>query len=401
MRFLFCVEALRGHFYSFVPLAEELRRRGHELHWLLRYPDPETAEICRRLGSSVRLVEEAEAPSTTSHTSADQSTKLSGFEQRVARFRRLMIEGERIDVTIDAIKQVAPDYVVTDACNWDTTIACAALDVPFASVHTSLGGVAPTAVACERQEVDRLLSDDRARMFERYGVQPFEFRRFECISPHLNIVWSSPELIDASNVPARTELVGVSLPEGNRDVKQFDVPWDSLTGRPLVYISFGTIYYNRSDVIVPVVRGLADLEVNVLLAALELPRELADDLPSNCQWVPFAPQLDVLRRASVFVTHGGHSSFLESMRLGVPLLLIPFASDQFIQAHYVEAAGSGVALASADVTAARVRELVGRMIEPDSRERTNANRLSRSYEQLGGARTAALRIEESAAASTR
>ena len=76
---------------------------------------------------------------------------------------------------------------------------------------------------------------------------------------------------------------------------------------------------------------------------------------------------------------------------------IPPLSDQFIQAHYVREAGAGFALAASDVTTASVHDLVGRMVASDSPERANARRLARSYEQLGGARTAALRIEESAA----
>jgi UDP:flavonoid glycosyltransferase YjiC (YdhE family) len=44
-----------------------------------------------------------------------------------------------------------------------------------------------------------------------------------------------------------------------------------------------------------------------------------------CQW---APQLEVLERAALFITHGGFSSVRESIYYGVPMLIFPCWLDQ-------------------------------------------------------------------------
>jgi UDP:flavonoid glycosyltransferase YjiC (YdhE family) len=51
-------------------------------------------------------------------------------------------------------------------------------------------------------------------------------------------------------------------------------------------------------------------------------------IPPNATVVPFAPQLSVLRKASVMITHGGLNSVKECICLGVPMLVFPTGYDQ-------------------------------------------------------------------------
>ncbi|MGZ3461362.1 MAG: glycosyltransferase, partial [Archangium sp.] len=51
-------------------------------------------------------------------------------------------------------------------------------------------------------------------------------------------------------------------------------------------------------------------------------------IPPNATVVQFAPQLSVLRRASVMLTHGGLGSVKECICLGVPMLVFPTGFDQ-------------------------------------------------------------------------
>ena len=69
---------------------------------------------------------------------------------------------------------------------------------------------------------------------------------------------------------------------------------------------------------------------------------------------PFLPQVAVLRRAAVLVTHGGNNSVTEALTAGVPMVVLPFSTDQFAGAAAIEAAGLGVACDPNLVTAADV-----------------------------------------------
>ena len=54
--------------------------------------------------------------------------------------------------------------------------------------------------------------------------------------------------------------------------------------------------------------------------------------------------MEVLKIADVFVTHGGMNSVNEALVCGVPMVVIPFVSDQFVNAECVEKLGVGMML---------------------------------------------------------
>jgi UDP:flavonoid glycosyltransferase YjiC (YdhE family) len=74
------------------------------------------------------------------------------------------------------------------------------------------------------------------------------------------------------------------------------------------------------------------------------------------------------------VTHGGNNSVTESIGSGVPLVVLPFSTDQFAGAAAIERSGFGVAL---DPNAATVEELAAALarvldLDSDARARLDA-----------------------------
>ena len=78
------------------------------------------------------------------------------------------------------------------------------------------------------------------------------------------------------------------------------------------------------------------------------------ELPANWLVREFLPQVAVLERAALAVTHGGNNSVTESLLFGVPMLVLPFSTDQFAGAAAIEKAGLGRVL---DPNAASAGEL--------------------------------------------
>jgi UDP:flavonoid glycosyltransferase YjiC (YdhE family) len=74
------------------------------------------------------------------------------------------------------------------------------------------------------------------------------------------------------------------------------------------------------------------------------------------------PQVALLGHASLLVTHGGNNSVTEALAHGVPLLVMPFSSDQFDGAAAIERHLAGVALdpnrASRPLIAGSIRGLL-------------------------------------------
>jgi len=135
---------------------------------------------------------------------------------------------------------------------------------------------------------------------------------------------------------------------------------------PLVYVSFGSFLSIRADVQARVVVALRRLDVRVALAIGSADRSVVGDLPSHWLVREYLPQVHLLRHAALAVTHGGNNSVTEALTCGVPMLVLPFSTDQFAGAAAVENAGVGLAL---DPNAASVTDLeaaVLRLLDSDN-----------------------------------
>lgn len=112
-------------------------------------------------------------------------------------------------------------------------------------------------------------------------------------------------------------------------------------------------------------------------------------LPAGVRAARVQPQLDVLAHASVFITHAGMGSTVESLWFGVPTVAIPQAVDQFTNAAQLEALGAGVQLPDEQWDAARLRTAVDTAAGCAER----ARELRREVRRHGGVGMAANAVE--------
>lgn len=87
-------------------------------------------------------------------------------------------------------------------------------------------------------------------------------------------------------------------------------------------------------------------------------------VPPNMMIRKWMPQNDILAHPNVvlFIGHGGSFGTTESLYHGVPLLLIPFFSDQHRNAHSVERRGLGKFLSFGEMTKESILEKVNEII---------------------------------------
>ncbi len=113
---------------------------------------------------------------------------------------------------------------------------------------------------------------------------------------------------------------------------------------PLVYVSFGTFLSARDDVLRRVLNQLARTSVDVAVATGSAALDDLGELPSEWFVAPTLSQLAVLRHADVVISHAGNNTVTESLAYGVPLIAMPFSTDQFAIAADLERVGCGMAL---------------------------------------------------------
>ena len=138
--------------------------------------------------------------------------------------------------------------------------------------------------------------------------------------------------------------------------------WLAESDEPFVYVSFGSFLSVRADVLARVLAALAALGLRVAVATGSADRAELGELPGSWLVREFLPQVRLLSRATAAVTHGGNNSVTEAMTHGVPLLVLPFSTDQFAGAAALERVGFGVALAPNTASVDELRAALERVL---------------------------------------
>ena len=168
------------------------------------------------------------------------------------------------------------------------------------------------------------------------------------------------------SAPSRTAILPphVFLGSAVRDEPADEVVdrWLADSSEPFVYVSFGSFLSVRSDVIGRVAAALTALGMRAAIALGSADRADLGDIPSDWLVREFLPQVTLLKSAVAAVTHGGNNSVTEAMTFGVPLIVLPFSTDQFAGAAAIERSGFGVALAPNRATVDELREVITRVV---------------------------------------
>jgi MGT family glycosyltransferase len=116
-------------------------------------------------------------------------------------------------------------------------------------------------------------------------------------------------------------------------------------------------------------------------------REHIPRFPGNPLVVDYAPQLEVLSRAALTITHAGLNTALESLSFGIPMVAIPVGNDQPGVAARIKWLGAGELLPLKRLRAERLRPLVKKVLE-EERYRLQARRLMEEIKGFDGLREA-------------
>jgi len=204
------------------------------------------------------------------------------------------------------------------------------------------------------------------------------------LSPLASIT-QTPSAFDfeSSHWPSQFHHTGPFHDSDGRE--KVDFPWERLTGEPLIYASMGTILNGRVDVFRTILAALTkhkDLQL-VLSIGGQLDREQIGAVPNNAIIVKRAPQLELLKRASVCITHAGLNTVLESLTQGVPQVAIPVTFDQPGVAARIADKQTGVVTSLDKLTDDHLLTLLDEVLT-DSTYRDNARKLQKAIAEAKG-----------------
>ena len=402
-----------GHLNPMTTLGRELQRRGHDVT-VLSFPDA-AAGIARAdlrhhvIGNSVFPVGEWER--RTRELSVLQGYAAARYTvEWLAPIADVMLDELPGALTGGRFDGLVMDQVCYGAeCAAETarvplTMACNALPVhlqPDVPIHSKTWSPSPDGLSRTRNRLAQHLivelakpvvskiKNARLALGHRWDV----WHHLNEVPPSLAQVAQLPACLDfpRSHAPDHFHHTGPWHEPGTTQTADFD--WSWLDGRPLIYASLGTLQNGLDQLYQIILDACADLPMQIVLTLGRADGNRPQQIPANACVLGYGPQLALLQRASLVVTHAGMNTTLESLAQGLPMVALPIANEQPGIASRIRHAGVGEWLSIRALKPARIRAVIEKVYnEPSYRQR--ARECARQLAGNGGLRRAADIIEQ-------
>ncbi|MCC5667435.1 glycosyltransferase [Nostoc sp. CHAB 5784] len=394
--------ASTGHLNTMLPLGKELQNRGHQVT-LFGFSDAQPQTLAA--GLEFRAIGESQFPSGVTAESLAKLGELSGL---AALQYTVNLLKQGADVMLrdapPAIKEAGVDALLVDQVMPEGGTVADFLELPFITICSAVvlnreESVPPfiTNWGYNRAWWAQLRNRVGYKLLDRIGKPIREviadYRREWKLPPHFSANENYSPLAQISQQPAQLEFPRENLPQcfhftgpyhspTGREVPDF--PDEKLTGQPLIYASMGTVQNRLLGVFKSIAEACNDLDAQLVisLGGSATPESLGS-LPGNPLVVGYAPQLELLQKATLTITHAGMNTTLESLKNGVPMVAIPVANDQPGVAARVAWAGAGEAVPLSSVNVPKLRAAIQKVLTEDSYKK-NAVRLQEAIQKAGG-----------------
>jgi zeaxanthin glucosyltransferase len=418
MRIGFSCPVTPGHLHPMITLARKLQTHGHDVFFLCI---AEGEPMVRAAGLEFVPYGEEILPSGEMARRLQILSQLNGTEALQYAIKLFsdtcsaaLEDGER------AIRASQPDALVLDALSSGLWVVASYMGLPFVNVsnalHLDYSGKTPLCLydwphqedpeAFARntmgakgflQMMSPIVEVERAyanRVGLALDLDDPEARRSKLA--HLT---QTPKEFDfpASHWPAHFKHTGPLHDPALRPAVDF--PWDKLTGEPLIYASMGTLQ-NGSEGIFQAIAAAAQTPGRQLVLSIghNLDSEKLGPLAATTIVVRQAPQLDLLKRATLCITHAGLNTALESLSAGVPMVAIPITNDQPGVGARIAYTKTGVVVPLKELSVEKLRAAIETVLaDPSYRE--NTQQIQQAIERTNGLQLAADIIEKTLGAA--
>ena len=397
-----------GHLNPLISLARRLAAREHRVTF---FQQPELEQRIRQQGMEFFPVgaHGLSGPMHSQENTLRRRACLGGIRHKLNRTIREMTAF--LQEYPAAIRAVGVDTLLIGEISLAGPTVAEMLGLPYFIISTSIphnfGWEAPRSITPSRSCFDRLerellevsvlrMRGPIRRSLDHYRKQVGlgSIRRIDTTYPALAHITQWPQCLDMprSRLPAGFFYTGPFVDRAGRASLEF--PWGELDGRPLIYASLGTT--RRADPaifhrIAEACSGL-DLQLVMSLGGRRDPA-MFTGLPGNPLVVNNAPQLELLRRADIVITHAGPNTVLEALLEGKPMLALPIALDQPAVAARLASLGVAEVLSTTNRSAQQIRAALLNL-QNNSKYRDAARKLQTQVCSFSGLSRAADIIEE-------
>jgi MGT family glycosyltransferase len=373
-RVLFTTTPMAAHVRPTVPLVAELTAADHEVFW---YTAPQFAELATGAGATF-------LPSGVLPDFADRLHSVAG-RPGLAGLNRLVLElflrpiPAFVADLVSVFDTVRPDVVVADSSfraglflaeqRKTARVAYSAGPLNLSSRDTAPFGTGlPPATSAVRRLRYRAMYWKMRNITFREGQRTLTRIRADMGLPRLPgyfIDWAAlvadrylqsgiPEFeYPRRDLPPSVRFVGPTQPV-RMDVDRRPPWWPELdaarrAGRPIVFVTQGTIATDPGNLVLPTIAALAGKDL--LVVATTSGTDPEDVLPAaarpdNVRMAAFVPYDELLPLTDLVVTNGGYGGVQAALTHGVPLVVSGTTEDRKETNARVAWSGAGISLRS-------------------------------------------------------
>src|SRR5215468_3454878 len=350
MRIGFLSLPVPGHLNPMTALARKLQSRGHDVVFISL---ADVAPFVEAAGLPFVPCSEAAYPAGSLGKLVRRLSELSGEEALHFTVNSMMkgYTASLFESLPDTLSKAGVDAIVLDQYQPYVELIPMHLRMPFVHVSNALHvdytaktpicfvdwphqtGAEALARNIEGVRRTRMLLEpvtaEAQTYARRVGLSVDWDNPHSTLSP-LAWVTQCPREFDFGSAPDFPQFHYAGPFHDGRGRMDFDFPWQQLTGEPIVYASMGTLQNGLIDIFRSIAQaaiGLKELQFVLAVGGQLDPNQLGA-VPANVVVVSHAPQIEILKRSSLCITHAGLNTVLESLSSGVPMLALPITNDQ-------------------------------------------------------------------------
>lgn len=401
-----------GHLNPIITLGYELQNRGHQVT-LFGVIDVQSKAVAA--GLNFKAIGESEYPVGAV---AQVLTRLGDLNGLAALQYTINYYKQGATIVLrdapKAIKEAGVQALLIDQSTLEGGTVADYLSIPFITVCNALilnpePGVPPALTPWEYDPSWwAYLRNQLGYALLTFIGQPIgeviaKYRKQWNLSPYSYHNDPFSKLAQISQQPAEFEFPRSSLPQcfhftglysdpASRESTTF--PFEKLTEKPLIYASLGTVQNQMMWIFHSIAEACAEINAQLVISlggsgSIEsLPK-----LPGSPLVVEYAPQLELLKKATLTITHAGLNTTLESLSNGVPMVAIPIANDQPGVGARIAWSGTGEVVPLENLSVFKLKSAIKRVLTEDSYKK-NALRLQQAIYRAGGVRRAADIVEQ-------
>jgi zeaxanthin glucosyltransferase len=313
-RIVFAMMPEPGHLFPTYKLAKELRSRGHSIHYLV-------AEWCEKHLRDQGL-------DYTTGSEALWHAVFSAGPSNLEDANRTLLDFKA--EALKLLRSTAMDLIIVDGFLHALALIARDYGSPAILLHTNF------------HNVPRLPLESDLRVYSgASGSSPSSLNVIELIL--------CPRDLDFSRVSTDGRTRYHIEPSVDLEREEPDFFWGNIDDdRPLIYCSLGSqssVAKDERKKLLQAVLGAMAVRQDCRMVLSIGTRLTAADFrspPPNVMLVNWAPQLTVLRKASVMINHGGLGTVKECILCGVPMIIFPLLNDQPMNAARVVYHGLGL-----------------------------------------------------------